>query len=209
VREARAMTESAQVSPDDVLAFWFSASGEPPLAKTKNWWKKDDAFDREIRERFAEALERGTRGELEEWRTTPRGRLALVVLYDQLSRNMFRGTPRSFAQDGLAREIAMQALDAGDDRVLAPVEVNFLLMPFTHAEDLELQHRGQERYRALCESLPSGDPVREWLETSMKYAGMHAAIIERFGRFPHRNAILGRPSTKEEEEFLTQPGSSF
>ncbi len=203
------MNDGARVSPDDVLACWFSAPGDPPLTKSENWWKKDDAFDAELRERFGSTLEAGARGELAEWRSSPRGRLALVVLLDQMSRNIFRGTARSFAQDALAREVAVQALAAGDDRVLAPIEANFLLMPFVHAEDLALQQRGLHAYRALCDSLPEGDDVRGFLEKSMGYARMHMVIIERFGRFPHRNAILGRTTTDEEKEFLTQPGSSF
>lgn len=203
------MNEGPRVSADDVLGFWLGAPGEPPLAKAQNWWKKDEAFDRELSERFEETITRASRGELAQWRTSPRGRLALIVALDQFSRNVFRGTPRSFAQDGLAREVALQALEAGDEQVLTPVEASFLLMPLMHAEDLQLQRRGQEAFRTLCDRVSSEDPVRGVLESSVKYAGQHLAIIERFGRFPHRNAILGRPSTADEEEFLTQPGSSF
>jgi uncharacterized protein (DUF924 family) len=198
----------SQVSAEDVLRFWLGEVNDPPLAKAERWWKKDDAFDREIKERFEETLDRGTRGELSEWRKSPRGRLALVILFDQLSRNMFRGTPRSFAQDALAREVALDALDSGDQRVLTATETGFLLMPLMHAEDLALQRRGEADWSALRDAA-TDDAVRTDLEKSVKYAAMHRAIIERFGRFPHRNAILGRPSTKEEEEFLTQPGSSF
>src|SRR5262249_21626593 len=127
--------------PDEIIQFWLGPPGSPPLANESKWWMKSDALDEEIRELFANTLERGVRGELAEWRETSQGRLALVILYDQLSRNIFRGTARSFAQDELAREIAQQALDAGDDRVLSPVEVSFLLMPFMHAEDVVLQRR--------------------------------------------------------------------
>jgi uncharacterized protein (DUF924 family) len=201
-------TQTTQTTPDDVLRFWIGEPGDPPLAKAASWWKKDDAFDREITERFKDTLERGVRGELADWAKTPRGRLALVILYDQFSRNMFRGTPRSFAQDPLALDIAKQALAAGDDRVVSPTETFFFLMPLMHAEDLALQKECIERFTKLRDAAPEGD-VRAACDNSVKYAGLHMAIIERFGRFPHRNAILGRASTDEEVEFLKQPGSSF
>ena len=174
-----------------------------------SWWKKDDAFDREIRERFEGTLERGVRGELAEWEQAPRGRLALVMLYDQLSRNMFRGTPRSFAQDQLARSVTKRALEAGDDRVLTPTEVTFLLMPLMHAEDVSLQNECVERFVALREVCGTDEKVIANVERSVKYARLHMVIIERFGRFPHRNEILGRATTQEEADFLKDPDSSF
>lgn len=207
---ARERGITSATGPEDVLRFWFGAPDSDPLASAAKWWKKDAAFDAEIRERFGDALERGVRGELADWRTTPRGRLALVILFDQFSRNMFRGTPRSFAQDSLAREIADEALAAGDEKVLGLVASGFLLMPLMHAEDLPAQRRciaGFERLRDVC---PHPDTkVRDDLEKSVKYAQRHATIIERFGRFPHRNDILGRPATKDEAAFLEEPGSSF
>jgi uncharacterized protein (DUF924 family) len=196
------------MSPDEVLRFWFGEPGEPPLARAESWWKKDDDFDREIRERFEETLERGCRGELRDWEQTPRGRLALIVLYDQLSRNMFRGTPRSFAQDSLARAVAEKSLATGDDGVLRSVELTFVLMPFMHAEDMTLQQRCLEGFQRMCNMVTDGE-LRDDAEKSVKYARMHMAIIERFGRFPHRNEILGRSTTREEAEFLKEPGSSF
>lgn len=198
----------SETIPEDVIRFWLGEPGAPPLAKAPDWWKKDEAFDRQIRERFQPALERGVRGELAAWETTPRGRLALVLLYDQLSRNMFRGTAQSFAQDGLARAAATKAFDAGDDRVLSPIEVSFLLMPFMHGEDLALQRRCIEGFEKLRDA--ATDPkLRDNFASSADFGKKHEVIIERFGRFPHRNAILGRASTPEETEFLKQPGSSF
>lgn len=197
--------------PDDVIQFWLgdlSQPGADPLANARRWWKKDEAFDREIRERFQETLERGVRGELASWEESPRGRLALVLLYDQLSRNMFRGTARSFAQDPLARAVTDKAFEAGDDHVLAPIEVSFLLMPFMHAEDVALQQRAVDGFIALRDA-SDDEKLRENFESSVKFARMHMAIVERFGRFPHRNAILGRASTPQEIEFLKQPNSSF
>lgn len=195
------------IDPEDVLRFWFGPPGSPPLMNAEHWFKKDDAFDREIQERFAGGLEMATSGRLAAWRETPRSRLALVILLDQLSRNMFRGTPRAFAQDALAVEVAEQALAAGDDAVLAPMETGFLLMPLMHAEDLERQRRCVAGFKALAESAPP--ELRDALEKSVDYAEQHLVIIERFGRFPHRNGILGRATTPEEAEFLKQPGSSF
>lgn len=106
-----------EILAEDVIRFWFGEPGASPLANATSWWEKDDAFDREIKKLFEETLNRGVRGELSDWESTPRGRLGLVILYDQLSRNMFRGTPRSFAQDGLARALAIKVIDSGDDRV--------------------------------------------------------------------------------------------
>lgn len=196
-------------SAEDVLEFWFGPPDGPPLANAARWWAKDAEFDRKVKERFGSLLERGVRDELESWRTTPRGRLGLVVLFDQLSRNMFRGTARSFAQDARAREIAEQATSLGDSHTLRPMEAAFLLMPWMHAEDLVLQRRCIEGFRSLAGAVSPGDPVHEALNGSLRFAELHAAIIERFGRFPHRNEILGRSSTDQEIEFLKQPNSSF
>jgi uncharacterized protein (DUF924 family) len=148
------------------------------------------------------------RGELVDWESTPRGRLALVVLYDQLSRNMFRGTPRSFAQDSLARAIAIKAIEAGDERVLSPVEMKFMLMPFMHAEDVGLQQKGLDGFIKLRDAA-TDEKLRASFDNSVRFARLHKAIIERFGLFPHRNAILGRPISSEEAEFLKEPHSSF
>jgi len=207
-KEARGPEREFAADEEDVLRFWFGEPGDPSLVNAALWWKKDDAFDREIEERYEGTLERGMRGELASWESTPRGRLALVVLYDQLSRNMFRGTPRSFAQDSLALAIANKAVEAGDARVLRPIEMKFMLMPFMHAEDIALQQRGVDGFIALRDAATDAS-LRASFDNSLKYALMHKAIIERFGHFPHRNAILGRPTTAEEAEFLTHPHSSF
>lgn len=202
---------SSDTTPDDVIAFWFgdlSKPGADPLIHAPRWWKKDHTFDREIHDRFEATLERGRRGELESWKATPRGRLALVLLYDQLSRNMFRGGARSFAQDSLALDVAKRAFDAGDDRVLVPIEASFLLLPFMHAEDLALQQRAVTGYVKLRDEA-SDVRLRKNFDESLKFGELHMKIIERFGRFPHRNAILGRAATAEEEAFLKEPNSSF
>lgn len=194
-------------TPEDVLRFWLGEPGADPFANQEMWWKKDPALDGEIRQRFGATLEAGIRGELASWEETPRGRLALVVLFDQYSRNMFRGTPRAFAQDALARAVALKAMAAGDESVLSTVERQFLYMPLMHAEDETLQQRCVACFARLATECSAAE--RKTFEHGLAYAKKHAEIVERFGRFPHRNAVLGRATTKEEAEFLTQPGSSF
>jgi uncharacterized protein (DUF924 family) len=202
------MGEKASLkSAEDVLHFWLGAPEDPPLAKSERWYKKDAALDREIKERFEETLLAGTRGELDAWKETPRGRLALVIMFDQFSRNMFRGTAQSFAQDGLARDIALDAIAAGDEGQLKHVARSFLYMPLMHSEDVDLQRKCVAAFTRLVDSSPP--ELRKFTESGLHYATLHADIIERFGRFPHRNEILKRPSTREEEAFLKQPNSSF
>lgn len=179
---------SALATAEDVLAFWF--------ADPTRWWKKDLAFDSEIRERFLALHEAIDRGEHDDWLEMARGALAYVVVLDQFSRNMFRGTAQSFASDVRARAAARRAVDRGDDRTLSDDERSFLYMPFMHSEDLADQDRGCALFATFRTD-------------QLRYAEAHRDIIRRFGRFPHRNAVLGRTSTPAEEEFLKQPGSSF
>lgn len=201
------MTSPGHVRPDDVVDFWIGPEGAAPLAKAAQWYRKDPAFDAEIKTRFEPSLQAAVRGELEAWRTTPRGLLAYVVLLDQLSRNMYRDTSRAFDQDAQACAATLGALASGVDRDLAPVERSFLYMPLMHAEDADLQHKCVAAFERL---LPMAtDPVRGYVEKALHFAKRHAEIVERFGRFPHRNAILGRTSTWEEIEFMREPGSSF
>lgn len=198
---------NAPTSPDDLLRVWFGEPGSPPLASSKKWFAKDEEFDGFLRDRFLGTLESGVRGELDAWKSTPRGRLALIILFDQLSRNMFRGSPRSFAQDALALALTLEALGAGEDRSLTPVERYFVLMPLMHSEDVVMQRRCVAEFEKLLAESP--DEFKSLLASALDYAQRHAVIVERFGRFPHRNAVLGRESTAEEKAFLLQPGSSF
>jgi uncharacterized protein (DUF924 family) len=179
-----------------VIGFWFGSG-----ARDKRWFEKDDAFDREIRARFQPLHEEGEAGKLTHWKDEPGDCLALIVLLDQFPRNMFRGSARAFATDALALEAARHALAQGYDRAMSPVERLFVYLPFEHAESLEEQLRSC----GLCE------PLAAFPETAdvYRYALAHRDIIARFGRFPHRNALLGRASTPEEIEFLKGPGSSF
>lgn len=178
-------------SPDDVLTFWFSDSTR------KHWFARSDAFDASLRDRFGDLHTRAAAGQLDDWAATPRGALALVILLDQASRNLHRGTPGAFATDSAALRHARAAVDAGFDSGLSDEERLFFYLPFEHSEDLA----DQERSVALCASLATA--------MYRDYAVRHRDVVARFGRFPHRNAILGRESTPEELEFLKQPGSSF
>jgi uncharacterized protein (DUF924 family) len=171
----------------EVLKFWFGRD-------RKAWFAKDPAFDEEIRQRFMPDYELGAAGMLGFWKRAPASALALVLLLDQFPRNMFRDSARAFAADPLARDAARTILDRGWDQAMTPDERMFAYLPFEHSEALQDQE--------LSLKLFEGNPNFEW-------ARKHWEIIRRFGRFPHRNAALGRESTPEEIEFLSQPGSRF
>ena len=184
----------------EVRDFWFGTGDAFGKARPE-WYRKNAAFDEEIRRRFGALLEAAARRELEGWRATPAAMVALVVVLDQFSRNLFRDDARAFAQDAYALECARQALARGDEAALSPVERQFLYMPFEHSENLADQELAVDRMASL-EAYPETKGIVEW-------ARRHEAIVRRFGRFPHRNAALGRPGTPEEAEFLKQPGSAF
>jgi uncharacterized protein (DUF924 family) len=189
------------MSPEEVLDFWFGREGEPGYGEFREaWFRKDPEFDQQIRDRFEDLYKAAATGELDSWKEEARSCLALVILLDQLPRNMFRGDPKSYATDRKAQETSEYAVDRALDRELPPFQRMFLYMPFMHSENLEHQRRSVELFRAL-----GGEREAD----SSYYAVRHMEIIERFGRFPHRNEILGRQTTSEEAEFLTQPGSSF
>jgi uncharacterized protein (DUF924 family) len=182
------------------LSFWFGTGDDYGRRRTE-WFRKDVAFDAEIRARFMALHEEGARRGLESWKNDASDCLALIVLLDQFPRNTFRGSARAFASDALAREAARQALRYGHDRDVLPVERMFLYLPFEHSEALDDQVLCCELMRSLEEFEETKDVY--------DYAVRHYEIIARFGRFPHRNEALGRPSTPEEVEFLKQPGSGF
>jgi uncharacterized protein (DUF924 family) len=184
-----------------LLDFWFGAGTPEHLRPRAVWFAPDPVFDAEIRARSLDDWERASRGELADWQATREGCLAFVLLCDQVPRNVFRDDARAFSTDPLARAAARVALDRGDDRALAPVQRWFLYLPFEHSEDLADQRRAV----ALFEGL-RGDPESA---VAIDYAHRHLAVIERFGRFPHRNRALGRASTAEEEAFLRTVGAPF
>ena len=186
----------------EVLDFWFGPAGTPEYGRPREaWFKKSDAFDAAIRARFLDLHLQAAEGALAAWRTAPDSLLALIIVLDQFPRNLFRGSSRAFATDAQALAAAEFAVAQGYDRKLAPVERWFVYLPFEHAEDLALQRRCLELFEDLRTDPDSAG--------SIDYARRHYEIIARFGRFPHRNALLGRVSTPEEIEFLRQPGSGF
>ncbi|PCC99357.1 DUF924 family protein [Halopseudomonas pelagia] len=176
---------------DEINRFWFEE------IKPAQWWKVNLGFDRQIAERFAAVHRQGERGELESWRATPEGRLAEILVLDQFSRNIWRDTPRAFASDGMALVLAQEAVRQGADQELPVERRRFVYMPFMHSESLPIHEMAVQLFSA------------EGLEDNLKFEWKHREILERFGRYPHRNAVLGRPSSLAELAFLKQPGSSF
>ena len=175
----------------DVINFWFKE------IQPSQWWVKDEAFDQLITSRFLDVHGKAVRGELFEWRRYPQGRLAEIIVLDQFSRNMFRGSPQAFAQDPIALILSQEAISLGIDKQLELKERGFVYLPLMHSESLIIHQAAEAIYRQ------HGDA------SSLNFELKHKEIIERFGRYPHRNEILGRPSTDEERAFLKQPGSSF
>ncbi|SFR92137.1 Uncharacterized conserved protein, DUF924 family [Dyella sp. OK004] len=183
----------------DVLDFWFDPANEP------RWFERDDAFDAEIRERFGALQGRASCGELDAWAETPEGWLALLILLDQFSRNLYRNDPRAFASDLHAQALAIAGITRGYDAALPPLWRAFAYLPLEHAEDPALQQHCVDLFGGLCAQVPDEARYANYLD----YARRHQAVIDRFGRFPHRNAVLGRRSTQDEESYLAQPGAGF
>jgi uncharacterized protein (DUF924 family) len=195
---------------ETILEFWFGASPDDAIAakeKSALWWAKDAATDQRMRERFTPYLQKAASGELRDWQETPAGRLALILLCDQFPRNIHRDTPQSFAFDEQARALCKKGIDAGADEALRPIQRVFFYLPLEHSESLDDQNESVALFEALASDVPAA--TREDFKGYVDFARHHRAIIERFGRFPHRNAILGRISSAEEAAFLKEPGSSF
>ncbi len=193
-----------------VLRYWFGdGTGDAAVleARGESWFRKDEAADAEIRERFTPLIDRAVRGELESWGDQGPGRLALIVLLDQFPRNIHRDSPDAFAQDHRALAHSLEGQSRGQDRELGAVERVFFYMPMEHAESLPVQDECVRRFEILHDSVDEG--LRPAFANFLDYARRHREIILRFDRFPHRNAILGRESTSAELEFLAGPGSSF
>ena len=196
---------------EQILDFWFGACGPNGAldpAKKKMWFGDGRKYDAVIRKRFGKLHSRASRGELDvQWAAMPRGRIALIVVLDQMSRHIHRGTPAAFAQDPAAQRLAVTGVEKSVDQELVPAQRVFFFLPFEHAEDLELQRLGVRCFDGLARTV--AEPCRKEYESFADYARRHCEIVERFGRFPHRNQPLGRVSTPEEIKFLKQPGSSF
>jgi uncharacterized protein (DUF924 family) len=196
------MSGDSQSLIREVLDFWFGEAGHPERGTMrKQWFRADPAFDAEIRIRFENDMVAAARGELDGLSATAEGVLTLLILLDQFPRNLFRGTPRAFASDPKARAVARLALSMNLDTMLSPIQRIFIYLPFEHSEDIDDQVRSVTLFNSL--------PQEPWRVQAVDYAFRHHDIIQRFKRFPHRNAILGRPSTPEEIEFLKEEGSSF
>jgi uncharacterized protein (DUF924 family) len=187
----------------DVLDFWFLPAGTSGhLTARQAWFRKDPAFDDEIRIRFEPLIRRAIAGELQDWEVDPHGALARILLLDQFTRNIWRDTPQAFSGDAAALAAAQRALEAGQDQAVSPVERAFFYLPFEHAEDLAWQDRSVALFAALASEDADSASVFD-------YAKRHRDVIVRFGRFPHRNRILGRLDTPGEAVYLAQPGAGF
>ncbi len=176
---------------NDVLNFWFAE------LSPQQWWQKDDALDKSIATRFTTLHQQASQCELFHWRDCAKGRLAEIIILDQFSRSIYRDTPNAFAQDSLALALSQQAIDINADKVLTAIERGFLYMPFMHSESLLIHKPASQLYN------------NNGIESNYQFELQHLAIIEKFGRYPHRNEILNRQSSADEIAFLTQPNSSF
>ena len=189
--------------PREVLDEWFGAPDAPDAGQPRDWWfKMTNAVDARLRTRFGVLHAAAARGEFDGWADDgPHAALALVIVLDQLSRNLHRGTPAAFACDAKALAVTRCMLAKQENTRLTPLERSFAYMPLEHSEDIKAQEESLRRFRVLADDAG--------LTEALRYAELHAEIVRRFGRFPHRNAILGRVSTEAEVEFLAQPGSRF
>jgi uncharacterized protein (DUF924 family) len=191
-------------TPKQVLAFWFGGELHEPVSEQRQqqWFKKDSQFDQAIRDQFLSTYGAAAAGELDQWQTSPAGALALAIVLDQFPRNLFRGSAQAFATDAQALVVAQGAIAHGWDYQFPPLQRWPFYMPFEHSEILEHQQRAIELFCQLSQEDPS-------LNHFLDFARRHHGVIERFGRFPHRNALLGRATTPAEAAFLQQPGSGF
>lgn len=195
---------------DSILEFWFGADPDDGIVaaeQTKLWWGKDPTVDEEIRRRFERDLHAAANGRLNDWGVRPRDRLALILLTYQFPRNIFRGTANASVFDAKALVWSLDGIAAGLDLKLRPIERTFFYLPLEHSESLAHQNRSVELFSVLAQSIV--EHQRAPFDEYLRFAERHREVIERFGRFPHRNEILGRESTAEEQAFLKEPGSSF
>jgi uncharacterized protein (DUF924 family) len=194
---------------ETILEFWFGGDTDNSVVaenKSALWWSKNSDVDAEMRQRFESFVHRAGAGELSDWQSSPRGRLALILLTDQFPRNIYRASPRAFAHDREALALCVDGIDQGVDLQLRPIERAFFYLPLEHSESLEYQDSSVRQFRRLLDEVGAGQKV---FEEYLNIAVRHRDIIARFGRFPHRNKILGREPTSDELAFLATPGSSF
>jgi uncharacterized protein (DUF924 family) len=204
----------ARAQPEEICSFWFGeldADGRATAETQQRWFKKDPQFDALVRQRFLASYDAAVEGGLDSWRREPRGALALILVLDQFSRNMFRGEAQMYSGDDIALAVAKEGLAAGLDAEMGVAERTFFRMPLMHSEVLADQDACVATFEALAsEYRDSGrEGLAKSVEGTLEYAVAHRDIVAKWGRFPHRNAILGRTSTPEEVAFLEGPGSSF
>ena len=199
-------------TPDRILEFWFActktkSSSQIAEEKSSLWWSKNKKVDQEITTRFSETCNIIAHGGFNEWQKTARGLLALILCTDQFPRNMYRNTPSAFAYDHIALSLAKKCIDQKFTQELKPIELVFVYMPFEHSEQLADQKQSVSLFKALFDTVSSAEA--KLFKNYLNFAEQHLSIIQVFSRFPHRNKILGRESTKEELAFLEQKGSAF
>lgn len=203
-------TDEDQARIEEILAFWFKEQEltAPHIDRRMDvWFGEDPVFDREIEEEFVDDVERACKGELDHWASEPRGRLALILLIDQFRRNIHRNTTKAFSMDKLALKLCVEGAMEKKDMGLAPIQRVFFYMPLQHAESRKVQAKSVELFNKLAESV--SPTYQETFLTVAQFAELHHDIIDRFGRFPHRNALLGRENTPEEDEYLAGDTPDF
>jgi uncharacterized protein (DUF924 family) len=203
------MSEALDTLASQVLEFWFGEhDGQSvPEHKADMWFRNGRDYDSIVREQFAHRLDPAAAGAFDEWAESAAGRLALIIILDQFPRHIHRDRARAFAFDAKAREHCLAGLSSEQDQSLSPIERTVFYLPLEHAEDLALQERSVAMYEALCANV--SDNVVEQFEANLGYAAAHRDIIARFGHFPHRNHLIGRPLTAAHKAFLKEPNSSF
>ena len=207
---AATITDDDQIRIDAVLSFWFrehELSAPQIDRRMEIWFSEDPLFDHEIEKEFANEVELASNGKLDHWADKPHGRLALIILIDQFRRNMYRNTAKAFAKDTLALKLCVEGAMQKKDKGLSPIQRVFFYMPLQHAESRKVQAKSVELYRRLAASV--SPTYRETFETVAQFAELHKDIIDQFGRFPHRNKLLGRANTPEEDEYLAGDSPDF
>jgi uncharacterized protein (DUF924 family) len=204
------ITDDDQIRIDEILSFWFMEQelSAPQIdGRMDIWFGEDPVFDHEIAKEFAGDVERASEGKLDHWAHEPRGRLALILLLDQFRRNIYRNRPEAFEKDKVALKLCVEGAMEKKDKGLAPIHRVFFYMPLQHVESKKVQAKSREIYRRLAEAV--SPTYKETFETIVQFAELHADIVEQFGRFPHRNKLLGRENSSEEEEYLAGDSPGF
>lgn len=204
------ITDDDRLRIDVVLSFWFKeqALSAPQIDRRMDtWFSEDPVFDHEIEKEFADDVDRACEGKLDHWAEEPEGRLALIILIDQFRRNIYRNTAKAFSKDRLALKLCVEGAMEKKDKGLSPIQKVFFYMPLQHAESRKVQAKALELYSRLAESV--SPTYRETFETVAQFAELHKDIIDRFGRFPHRNKLLNRKNTPEEDEYLATDSPDF